>query len=151
MNSKDKPRVLVADSERAEIDRKVLAWLSAYPELPVDMVKTESQLASNEPGMAVSAITSAYVNKSYIVGGYQAEYQFTLIYRTKPGNSMNKSLEANEMLNRIGDWAARNNPDFGNGIRVQRVEPISIAGTYALYDDGDEDHHIPIRITYEVV
>ena len=144
---------MVADSERAQIDRSVLAWLNTYPDIPedVDMVKTEAQLGVNQPGMAVSSITSAYISKSYILGGYQAEYQFTLIYRIKPGNSMDKSLTANETLNRIGDWSRQNKPDLGHGIRVLKVEPISIARTYAQYEDGDEDHHIPIKIIYEVI
>lgn len=150
MNSENKPRVMVADSERAEIDRNVLIWLNTCPDIPVATVTTESQLGTNEPGMAVSSITNAYINQAYIYGGYQAEYQFTLIYRIRPGNSMNKSLVANETLNRIGDWARRNKPDLGKGIHVQKVEPISIAETYAQYEDGDEDHHIPIKITYEV-
>lgn len=142
---------MVADSERAEIGRNVLIWLSSCPELPVDMVKTQSQLGTNEPGMAVSAITSAYINKAYIYGGYNAEYQFTLIYRIRPGNSMDKSLQADEILNRIGDWARMNPPDLGEQIHVQKVEPVSIAELYAPYEDGDEDHHIQIKITYEVI
>ena len=142
---------MVEESERAEIDRNVLIWLNTYPGVPVATITTQSQLGVNEPGMAVSSITSAYISKSYILGGYQAEYQFTLIYRIKPGNSMNKSLVANEVLNRIGDWARRNYPDLGKGIYVRKVEPISIAETYAQYEDGDEDHHIPIKITYEVI
>lgn len=151
MNSENKPRAMVADRERAEIDRNVLIWLNTYPDSPVAAIRTESQLGVNEPGMAVSGITSAYINKSYILGGYQAEYQFTLIYRIKPGNSMDKSLLANEVLNRMGDWAQRNKPNLGEGILVRKVEPISIAETYAQYEDGDEDHHIPIKITYEVL
>lgn len=142
---------MVAANERTEIDRKVIAWLNTYPELPVDNVKTESQLGVNEPGMGISSITSAYISRAYIVGGYQAEYQFTLIYRIKPGKSMDKSLQANELLNRMGEWARENKPNLGESIRVMRVEPISIAEKYANYEDGDEDHHIPIRITYEVI
>lgn len=151
MSSENKPRIMVADSERSEIDRSVLTWLNFYPGLPVDMVRTEAQLGVDEPGMAVSAITSAYINKSYILGGYEAEYQFTLIYRIKPGISMDKSLTANEVLNRAGDWARKNKPYLGEGIRVKKVEPISIARTYAQYENGDEDHHISIKITYEVI
>lgn len=150
MSLENKPRVMVADEERAAIDRNVLIWLNTYPYLPVD-VKTESQLGVNEPGMAISSITNAYISMAYICGGYEAEYQFTLIYRIKPGNSMDKSLQANELLNRMGDWGRKNKPDLGAGIRVRKVEPISIAQTYAQYDDGDEDHHIPIKITYEVI
>lgn len=151
MNLSGKPQVLVADEERAEIDRKVLIWLNTCPNLPVATITTDSQLGVNEPGIAVSSITNAYISKSYICGGYQADYQFTLIYRIKPGDSMDKSLLANEALNRIGDWARKNKPDLGHGIDVRKVEPISIAQLYARYEDGDEDHNIPIKITYEVI
>lgn len=147
----DKPRAVVASAERAEIDRNVLIWLNTCPDITVDAVKTESQLSVNQPGMAVSAITSAYVSQYYITGGYQAEYNFTLIYRIKPGNSMDKSLQANETLNRIGDWARENKPYLGDGINVTNVTPTSPAITYALYEDGDEDHHIEIKIEYEVI
>lgn len=146
----DNQRAVVASAERAEIDRNVLIWINTCPEIPVDAVKTESQLSVNQPGMAVSAITSAYVNRYYITGGYQAEYNFTLIYRVKPGNSMDKSLQANETLNLIGDWARENKPYLGDGINVTSVIPTSGARTYALYEDGDEDHHIEIKIVYEV-
>lgn len=151
MSLENKPRAMVADEERAKIDRNVLIWLNTYPDKSVDAIKTESQLGVNEPCMAISSITSAYINKSYILGGYEAEYQFTIIYRIKPGSSMDKSLMANEDLNRMGDWVRRNKPNLGEGIHVRKVEPISIASTYAQYDDGDEDHHIPIKITYEVI
>lgn len=147
----DKPRTVVASAERAEIDRNVLIWLNTCPEIPVDAVKTESQLSVNQPGMAVSAITTAYVNQYYITGGYQAEYDFTLIYRIKPGNSMDKSLQANETLNRIGDWARENKPYLGDSINVTNVTPTSPAIVYAQYEDGDEDHHIQIKIVYEVI
>lgn len=150
MNSDKKPRRIVEDRERVRIDRSVIIWLNQCHDVPVATVTTESHLGVNEPGMAISSITNAYISKSYITGGYQAEYQFTLIYRIKPGTSMDKSLMANETLNRIGDWARSNKPELGAGIRVLKVEPVSIAQTYALYEGGDEDHHIPIKITYEV-
>jgi len=141
---------MVADEERTEIDRKIIGWLNTYPGRPVD-VTTESLLGINVTGIGVSSITSAYINRSFILGGYEAEYMFTLIYRIRPGNSRDKSLRANELLNRIGDWARKNKPDLGEGIRVRKVEPISIAELYAQYEGGDEDHHIPIKITYEVI
>lgn len=150
--TQDKPRAIVASAERAEIDRNVLIWLNTCPLIPAetDAVKTESQLSVNQPGMAVAAITSAYVNRHYIIGGYQAEYNFTMIYRIKPGNSMDKSLQANETLNRIGDWTRENKPYLGDGINVTNVTPTSQAIVYAQYEDGDEDHHIEIKIEYEV-
>lgn len=147
----DKPRALVAAEERAKIDRKVLVWLNSFPDKPVATVTTETHLPINDVGMALSAITNAYVNKAYIYGGYQAEYNFKVIYRIIPGQSMDKSLKADELLNQLGDWAARNKPDLGEGIRVTKTAPVSQAELYAPYENGDEDHQIMIRITYEVI
>lgn len=141
---------MVALKERTEIDRKVISWLNTYPDKPAK-VTTFGQLGVNVVGLGVSEITSAYINRSFILGGYEAEYQFTLIYRIRPGNSPDASLKANELLNKIGDWASKNKPNLGEGIITRKVEPISIASTYAQYEDGDEDHHIPIKITYEVI
>ncbi len=153
--SSDKPRALVADSERDRIDRNVLIWLNTYPELPDDisrdMIVPESHLLPDVPGMAMSTITTAFVNRRYILGGYEAEYNFKVIYRIKPGKSMDMSLEANEQLNRLGSWASQNMPDLGDGIRVLRVAPTSYADLYAPYENGDEDHQIMMKITYEVI
>lgn len=151
MESEQKQLRLIAESERSKIDRKVIVWLNKFPESPVGTITTESHLPVDEPGMALSAGTNAYISKQFICGGYQAEYQFTVIYRIKPGNSMDKSLKANELLNRLGEWAMQNKPDFGEGIRVLKVEPISQAELYAPYENGDEDHHIMMKITYEVI
>lgn len=141
----------VAAEERAAIDRSVLIWLNKFPDKPVGTITTESHLSADEPGMALSSITSAYKNKIYILGGYQAEYQFKVIYRIKPGKSMDKSLKANELLNQLGDWAAQHRPDLGEGIQVIGVAPMSQAELYAPYENGDEDHQIMMKIIYEVM
>lgn len=150
MSSNDKPKISVSAAERSGIDRKVLAWLNQYPELPVAVVKTEPQLPLNEKGMALSASTNAYYSKRFILGGYQAEYSFRIIYRIKPGDSMNARLEALETLNTMGDWCSENHPDLGEEIRVLRVSPTSSAELYAPYENGDEDYFIEMSLTYEV-
>lgn len=147
----NKPRALVAASERAKIDRNVLIWLNTFPESPVASVTTETHLPVKDIGIGLSSITSAYINKSYIYGGYEAEYNFKVIYRIIPGNSMDKSLKADELLNRLGDWAIQNKPDLGDGIRVVKVTPVSQAELYAPYENGAEDHQIMMKIIYEVI
>lgn len=155
LRNENKPRALVAASERDKIDRSVLIWLNDFPELPDnlsrDMVVPESHLLPNTTGMALSGITTAYVNRWYILGGYEAEYNFKVIYRIIPGKSMDMSLEANELLNRLGDWAIHNKPDLGEGIHVRKVTPTSQAELYAPYENGDEDHQIMMKIIYEVI
>ena len=52
------------------------------------MVVPESYLTVDVPGMALSTITTAYVNRRYILGGYEAEYNFPaspLLWSTYPG------------------------------------------------------------------
>lgn len=151
MNSKNETRTPVATAERSKIDRTVLVWLNQYPQLPVAVVTTEPQLPIDSSGMALSAITNAYVNRQYIYGGYQAEYTFKVIYRIKPGRSVNARLEALELLNAMGDWCRQNRPDLGQGISVQNVAPTAQAELYAPYENGDEDYFITIKITYEVI
>lgn len=101
--------------------------------------------------MAVSAIQGASITARYITGGHRGEYQYKVIYRIKPGNSMDKRLKADELLNRLGDWATQNKPNLGEGITVIRNAPTSRSALFAAYDNGDEDHQILMTLTYEVI
>lgn len=100
--------------------------------------------------MALSTIQSAYIVKRYILGGYQAEYQFKVIYRVKPGNSNDQRLKADEFLNALGDWVESGVPDIGPNRRVIRVEATTRSSLFAVYENGDEDHQILMKMNYEV-
>nr|DAW50502.1 MAG TPA: Minor capsid protein from bacteriophage [Caudoviricetes sp.] len=102
--------------------------------------------------MALSTIQAAYIVQKYILGGYQSEYQFKVIYRMKPGNSNDKRLKADELLNALGDWATSETlPDIGDGRRVIRIEPTTRSSLFAVYENGDEDHQILMKMNYEVI
>ena len=110
MKSKnEKPHMLAAAEEVDKISRSMLVWANTFPENPVDIIKYEFLSADqgDETGMALSTIQGTYITKRFILGGYQAEYQFKLIYRIKPGRSNDKRLEADELLNHFGDWARK--------------------------------------------
>ena len=136
-------------AEEDQISRKMLVWLNTFPQKPVDLIRFEF-LPADSAAMAMSTIQAAYIVKKYILGGYQAEYQFKVIYRIKPGNSNDKRLKADELLNALGDWALTQTPDIGTGRRVIRVEPTTRSSLFAMYDNGDEDHQILMKLTYEV-
>jgi hypothetical protein len=141
----------VSAAEEDQVSRKLLAWLNTFPGKPVDLIRFEFLPADTE-AMALSTIQAAYITKKYILGGYQAEYQFKLIYRVKPGNSNDKRLKADELLNELGDWAASApHPDIGEGRKVIRVEPTTRSSMFAPYENGDEDHQILMKLTYEVI
>lgn len=137
-------------AEEDQISRKMLVWLNTFPQKPVDLIRFEF-LPADSAAMAMSTIQAAYIVKKYILGGYQAEYQFKVIYRIKPGNSNDKRLKADELLNALGDWTLTQTPDIGTGRRVIRVEPTTRSSLFAMYDNGDEDHQILMKMNYEVI
>ena len=73
-----------------------------------------------------------------------------MLYRIKPGDSIDARLEAVELLNRFGDWARTNKPELGEGIRALKVEPTTQAAKLAALESGYEDYQILMRLTYEV-
>ena len=158
MNStNDKPRPLVAAEEEDKISRNVLIWLNTFPDIP-DAVLDGNPLTpinfeflkDNVPGMTMSTIQAPYIVKKYITGGYKAEYQFKVIYRNIPGTvGPDKRLKADELLDRLGDWVQLSTPDLGPGILALRVEPTARSALFAMYENGDEDHQILMKMTYE--
>ena len=102
--------------------------------------------------MALSTIQEAYIVNKYILGGYKAECHFTVISRLTQGNRNDKRLKADELLNALGDWAASETPpDIGAGHRVIRIEPTTRSSLFAVYENGDEDHQILMKMNYEVI
>lgn len=147
----EKIKKAVSAAEEDQVSRKLLVWLNTYAELPVDIIRFEF-LPADTSAMAMSTIQAAYIVRRYITGGYVAEYQFKIIYRVKPGNSNDKRLKADELLNALGDWAASETPpDIGDGRRVIRIEPTTRSSLFAVYENGDEDHQILMKMDYEVI
>ena len=140
----------VSAAEEYQVSRKLLVWLNTYPEKPVDLIRFEF-LPADTTAMAMSTIQAAYILKKYILGGYKAEYQFKLIYRIKPGNSNDKRLKADELLDALGDWTIGQRPDIGEGKTVVSVEPTTRSSLFAVYENGDEDHQILMKMNYEVI
>lgn len=156
----DKPLPLVAAEEEDKISRNVLIWLNTFPDIPDAVLSGNPMtpinfefLTDNRPCMALSTIQAPYILERYIVGGYKAEYQFKVIYRIIPGttSSPDKRLKADELLDRLGDWASRRKPDLGAGIRALLVEATTRSSLFAMYENGDEDHQILMKMTYEVI
>ena len=145
----------MASSEEVDrISRSMLVWANTFPDKPVTVIKYEfldiDEAAGDDAAMALSTIQGTYITQQYIIGGYQAEYQFKVIYRIKPGTSNDKRLQADEMLNHFGDWARTQHPDLGEGINALKVEPTTQSSKFAAYEDGYEDYQILMRLAYAV-
>lgn len=142
-----KPLAYVSNKETEQISRKVLTWLNKFPDKPVGI--DYEYLKADGISMALSTIQGAYKTAQYIVGGYKAQYQFKVIYRLQP-SSNNDRLSADELLNKLADWAAENAPDLG-GPHFVRVQCDARSSLFAAYDDGSEDHQILETLIYEVI
>lgn len=143
-------RGLVSAAEHELIARTMLAWLNTCPYKPVIRIDYEN-LANDDLGMCVSSIQGTFITKRYICGGYEAQYQFKLIYRNLP-TSNDERLEADEILDRIGDWAEKSEkPDIGEGRRVVNVRRNSASSLFGKYEDGTQDNQILMTLTYEVI
>ena len=118
-------KVLASAEEVEKISRYMTAWANTWPDSPVAIINYEflNIGTGDETGMALSTIQGTYITHRYILGGHEAEYQFKLVYRIKPGNSNDKRLSADELLNAFGDWARQNRPDLGDGVTAIKVEP----------------------------
>lgn len=145
----NRPAPMVAAEEAARLSRSVLVWLNTFPELPVGVIDYE--YLSDAPCMALSTVQGASVVRRYITGGYQAEYTFKVVYRIRPGKSMDKRLKADELLDRLAAWAEGQRPELGAGIRPLRVEAVALSTLFARYESGEEDHQILMKLTYEVI
>lgn len=142
---------LVTAAEEQKLSRLIMAWINTYPDLPQTVTRIDfEQLKADKPCMALSAIQGAYITKRYISGGHQGEYQFKLIYRFKPATSNDARLKADELLNALGDWATQNPPVFDD-LRVVKVEATTRSAMFAAYENGDVDHQILMKLTYEVI
>lgn len=148
----EKQRKLVSAEEEQDISRKMMVWVNSFSDddLPAVTINYEF-LAADSASVALSVIQGAYITKRYLLGGHEAEYQFKIIARIKPGGSNDKRLRADAVLNRFGDWAIQNYPSLGNGVRVRRMEAVSRAAVFAVYQGGWEDHQILMKMKYEVI
>lgn len=148
----EKQKKLVSAEEEQDISRKMMVWANSFTDedMPTATINYEF-MPADSTGMALSLIQGTYITRKYIMGGHEAEYQFKLIARIIPGSSNDKRLRVDAMLNRFGDWAAKNYPSLGDGVRVRRMESASRAAMFARYEDGSEDHQILMKMTYEVI
>lgn len=150
MSSEDKPIEFVSAREEDQVSRKLTAWLNTFQDIPLSISWINYEfLDADVQSMSMSLIQSTYIIERFIHGPYIADYQFKIIYRTKPSTPDDR-LKADELLDSLGDWASGQKPDIGNGLEVQELEQTTRSSLYARLTDGWEDHQIFMRMTYMV-
>lgn len=145
---KEQRQPLVEQEQEHQITRLILIWLNTCPLLPVQSIGYEDFQPDCEC-ITMTLIQGTRILEKNIIGGYTAEYKFLLLYRIKPGESVDRRIKADETLEKIAKWLCDNPPDLGR-FKVRQIEPTERAEVIASYDDGDEDHQITIAVQYYV-
>jgi len=91
----DKEIASIEDADK--ISRYVSVWVNTFPEKPVPIIKFEQMELDTgaEAQMTLETVQGTRITKRYILGGYQAEYSFRLVYRIHPDNSVVVKLFCN--------------------------------------------------------
>ena len=148
--AEDRQTELAGYEESERLTRTILSWLNTFPERTGKIIGYEDLLPDCTCMAFSASTTGSSITKRYISGGYEAEYVFAVIYRIKSGASVDEQLGADELLNRLGSWAKTNRPTPAGDITGITIEPESRALVAAVYENGDTDHKIQMKATYEV-
>lgn len=150
MNSEDRPVEFVPLREENGISRNVLAWINTFPGIPLFIERLDYEfMDADTVCMALSLVQSTYIVERFIDDSYIAEYQFKIIYRLNPSGASAR-LNADETLDKLGEWADGQAPYIGDGLEVQELEQTTPASLFARMAGGWEDHQIFFRMTYKV-
>lgn len=149
----NKPRVLIPWEDAEQAARALVSWLNTWTDWPPGVLDMDYEyLPEDRVGMCVSTIQAAYKTRTYISGGYVAQYQFKIIYRAAPSDNDDR-LNAVETLNRLAAWAEQNpeKPAMKAPARVLKIKRDSNAALFANYEDGSADYQILMTMTWEVM
>lgn len=107
-DKKERPKVLAAAEEVQTISRSMLVWANTFPDKPVAIINYEfldvDMAKPAEVGMTLSTIPGTYITSKYILGGYQAEYQFEALSNQtgRQHRCTIRSCRAVEQIRRLG-------------------------------------------------
>lgn len=137
--------------EAEQIARAVRAWLQTYPNKPVNKVDVE--YLGETTGLTISTVQAAYIVRRFILGDYEAQYQFSLMYKAVPTTTIGR-LEADEILNNYALWAKENLAGLSERLpekcRLRRFTQNTNAALLGRDADGSEVHQILFTLLYEV-
>ena len=141
-------RRLVNDNSPAQMSRALIALLNQYTEKPETV---NMEYLTEDSGLALSVIQTPYIIRRYITGGYVAQYDCEIIYRTMPANDAQR-LEADETLDSMVTWLVQHIGELDlDNIRIKRIDRQSLAALTARYENCAEDHTSTLSLQYEVI
>lgn len=141
----------VSFQEHSYVGHGLLEWLNEYPNFPPFVSQMEYERLGSENGMSIFATMAAYKTEEYISGAYNAQYQFSIIYRTSTDDSEER-LDAAAILSDIATWAESRAdlPNLGEGKKALSVERTTSEVMSGRNEDETEDYQILMVMSYKV-
>lgn len=141
----------VSFKEHNYVGHALLEWLNEYTDFPRFISRIEYEKLDSENSMSIFATMSAYKTQPYIDGSYDAQYQFSIVYRTATSDSEER-LDAAAVLSDIAAWAENrsNLPNLGEGKKALSVERTTSEIMSGRNDDETEDYQILMVMSYKV-
>ena len=147
----ESPRNYVSALEEGKIKRAAQLWLNSCPVKPRDKITYDYHGENN--GLFVIPANAPYiVHGPYILGGYEAQYQFSVDYLLPAAND-DERMAADEALERVAEWALDNIGQLDaddSSIRVKRIKRDTPAVPIDMLQSGSEVHSINLSLFYEV-
>lgn len=81
----------VSFQEHSYVGHALLEWLNEYPDFPRFISGMEYERLDSENSMSIFATMAAYKTQDYISGSYNAQYQFSIVYRTAASSRSSES------------------------------------------------------------
>lgn len=141
-------RTYVSDTTPLDISRALVTYINTAP---ADILpdKCKYEYLTETGGVTIALTQLPYVTRRYINGGYQAQYDLDVIYRTIPKTDSGR-IAADEALDRLAAWICGNVASLDvSDVTIKRIVKTNIPALIDRYDNGAEDHSVSISITYE--
>lgn len=125
-------------------------WLNTCPVKPVAIAY--DSLPRDGVGVTITDSQTVLKTKQFVYGGYEAKYDFKLVYRVQPTDDTDQT-DAINSLNEIGAWAEQSNtkPSLGSKAKSIKVKRTGNASLMSVYEDGTFDYAIELTMTWEVI
>lgn len=145
------PKKYVSALEEGKVKRAVQIWMNSCPEKPLD--KLSYNYHGEDSGLfLVPAQAPFIVRGPYILGGYEAQYQFSVDYLLQAAND-DERMAADEALEAVAEWAVKNLSLLSaddSSIRIRRLRRDTPAIPLDMLQSGAEIHSINLSLFYEV-
>lgn len=153
MPSLNPSKETVSPGESEQLARRLITCINGWSGLPAAVAASGLIYKPMPPktvSMGLFPMQGTYITDWDILGNRDAEYRFRLLYRVRPGGSQDVSLQADEVLDALGEWLQGQCPELGPGRTATDIRPSTRAFGFDTDINGDEDHQIVLVMRYHM-